>query len=75
MYLLYEYIFICLYRQQSIHKRHADNAKRRQNKIICCGVRGHVKINIYWGGQFEKNKKYDYEQNPNKKFFKEKISI
>lgn len=34
---------------------------------------GHAKINIYWGGQFEKNKKYDYEQNPNQKIFKEKL--
>lgn len=38
-----------------------------------CGVGRHAKINIYWGGQFEKNKKYDYEQNPNQKIFKEKL--
>ena len=37
VYVLYEYIFICLYRQQSIHKSHAYNTRRRQNKIICCG--------------------------------------
>ena len=42
---------------KAIHTMQGDD----KNKIIFCGVCGHVKINIYWGGQFEKNKKYDYE--------------